>query len=227
MRRRKIMVLCIFVVCVMFMSCGTMEKQKEEIEENNTNISRKKEGSELERGLSDTASIQKNEHIDFDVAINIGDFSVSLYENEQEILSELDKAGLKYEKVEHTDNKKYNYYYNVGDGADEFIQVYFLDEECVRIRISSDEMFAHTSKGIHPRNTYFQMVEQYGDSYERHTYMGKEMYTIYRYMLRGCFHEFGIPGEATDEIYNVDVYVSGQFPIYDYGEELVMDEKFY
>lgn len=195
MRRRKIMILCIFAACVMFMACGTIERQKE--------------------------------HIDSDAVINIGDFSVSLYENEQEILSELDKAGLKYEKVEHTDNKKYNYYYNVGDGADEFIQVYFLDEECVRIRINSDEMFAHTSKGIYPGNTYFQMVEQYGDSYERHTYMGKEMYTVYRYMLRGEVIEFGIPGDATAEIYNVDIYVLDQFPIYDYGEELIVDEKIY
>ena len=195
MRRRKIMILCIFAACVMFMACGTIERQKE--------------------------------HIDSDTVINIGDLSVSLYENEQEILSELDKAGLKYEKVEHTDNKKYNYYYNVGDGADEFIQVYFLDEECVRIRINSDEMFAHTSKGIHPGNTYFQMVEQYGDSYERHTYMGKEMYTVYRYMLQGEVIEFGIPGDATAEIYNVDIYVLGQFPIYDYGEELIVDEKIY
>lgn len=53
--------------------------------------------------------------------------------------------------------------------------------------------------------------------------MGKERYTIYRYALGECFHEFGIPGEATGEIYNVDVYVSGQMPIYDYGEEIVED----
>lgn len=46
---------------------------------------------------------------------------------------------------------------------------------------------------------------------------------IYRYALGECFHEFGIPGEATGEIYNVDVYVSGQMPIYDYGEEIVED----
>ena len=67
------------------------------------------------------------------------------------------------------------------------------------------------------------LVEQYGDSYEKHTYIGKERYTIYRYALGECFHEFGIPGEATGEIYNVDVYVSGQMPIYDYGEEIVED----
>ena len=164
-----------------------------------------------------------NAQTDMDVVINIGDFSVSLYESEQEILGKLDKMGLLYEKVEDSDNKKYDYYYNIGDGEAQFIQVYFLEKECVRIRISSNETFAHTSRGIYSGNTYSQMVEQYGDSYEKHTYMGKERYTIYRYALGECFHEFGIPGEATGEIYNVDVYVSGQMPIYDYGEEIVED----
>lgn len=164
-----------------------------------------------------------NAQTDMDVVINIGDFSVSLYESEQEILGKLDKMGLLYEKVEDSDNKKYDYYYNVGDGEAQFIQVYFLEKECVRIRISSNETFAHTSRGIYSGNAYSQMVDQYGDSYEKHTYMGKERYTIYRYALGECFHEFGIPGEATGEIYNVDVYVSGQMPIYDYGEEIVED----
>ena len=163
-----------------------------------------------------------NAQTDMDVVINIGDFSVSLYESEQEILGKLDKMGLLYEKVEDSDNKKYDYY-NIGDGEAQFIQVYFLEKECVRIRISSNETFAHTSRGIYSGNTYSQMVEQYGDSYEKHTYIGKERYTIYRYALGECFHEFGIPGEATGEIYNVDVYVSGQMPIYDYGEEIVED----
>lgn len=164
-----------------------------------------------------------NAQTDMDVVINIGDFSVSLYESEQEILGKLDEMGLLYEKVEDSDNKKYDYYYNIGDGEAQFIQVYFLEKECVRIRISSNETFALTSRGIYSGNTYSQMVDQYGDSYEKHTYMGKERYTIYRYALGECFHEFGIPGEATGEIYNVDVYVSGQMPIYDYGEEIVED----
>ena len=74
---------------------------------------------------------------------------------------------------------------------------------------------------------FSSLVEQYGDSYERHTYMGKEMYTVYRYMLQGEVIEFGILGDATAEIYNGDIYVLGQFPIYDYGEELIVDEKIY
>ena len=175
------------------------------------------------RNKIDEMSNATNAQTDMDAVINIGDFSVSLYEGEQEILGKLDKMGLLYEKVEDSDNKKYDYYYNVGDGETQFIQVYFLEKECVRIRISSNETFAYTSRGISSGNTYSQMVEQYGDSYEKHTYMGKERYTIYRYALGECFHEFGIPGEATGEIYNVDVYVSGQIPIYDYGEEIVED----
>lgn len=47
----------------------------------------------------------KNAQPDMDVIINIGDFSVSLYEGEQEILGKLDKMGLLYEKVEDSDNK--------------------------------------------------------------------------------------------------------------------------
>ena len=53
------------------------------------------------------------------------------------------------------------------------------------------------------------------------------MYTVYRYMLQGEVIEFGILGDATAEIYNGDIYVLGQFPIYDYGEELIVDEKIY
>ena len=162
-----------------------------------------------------------NAQTDMDVVINIEDFSVSLYESEQEILGKLDKMGVLGINTKVNKNKKYDYYYNVGDGEAQFIQVYFLEKECVRIRISSNETFAHTSRGIYSGNTYSQMVEQYGDSYEKHTYIGKERYTIYRYALGECFHEFGIPGETTGEIYNVDVYVSGQMPIYDYGEEIV------
>lgn len=54
------MILCIFAACVMFMARGTIERQKEEMDENNNmNISGKKDSSELERELSDIASIQK------------------------------------------------------------------------------------------------------------------------------------------------------------------------
>ena len=174
----------------------------------------------------DTDSLGVEKIIDTDAAIRIGDFSVSIYESEQEILKKLDMDGLKYEKVDDSDIVACDYYYDIDDGTDGFVQIYFLSEECVRIRISCNEVFAYTSKGIHPRNTYSQMVEQYGDSYETHTYTGKEIYTIYRYKLGEYFHEFGIAGEASDTIYNVEIYVSSQFPIYDYGEELIESKDF-
>ena len=167
---------------------------------------------------TDSSGVEKI--IDIDATISIRDFSISIYESEQEILKKLDRDGLKYEKVDDSDIVAYDYYYDVDDGTDGFVQIYFLGEECVRIRISCNEVSAHTSKGIYPTNTYAQMVEQYGDAYETHTYAGKEIYTIYRYKLGEYFHEFGIAGEASDTIYNVDIYVSSQFPIYDYGEEM-------
>lgn len=225
MIRRKITILCMLAVFMMLMVWSTIKGQREEIDKNNMNTSEKIDAAEFESNLSDIYRTPKNDQINSDATINIGDISVSLYEREQEILRKLDKMRVRYGKVEDSNITKYDYYYNVGDDTDDFMQVYFLDEECVRIRISCNEFFARTSKGLHPRNTYSQMVEQYGNSYERHTYMGKEIYTIYRYMLGEYFHEFGIVGETIDEIYNVDVYVSSQFPIYDYGEELIVDEK--
>lgn len=73
-----------------------------------------------EKSIEETAAAIRNKidempnatkaQTDMDAVINIGDFSVSLYEGEQEILGKLDKMGLLYEKVEDSDNKKYNYY---------------------------------------------------------------------------------------------------------------------
>lgn len=187
----------------------------------------KKERKQLTNQKNEEAGVQNSTSssgvekiIDTDATVIIRDFSISIYESEQEILEKLDMDGLKYEKVDDSDMVAYDYYYDVDDGTDGFVQIYFLNEECVRIRISCNEVCAHTAKGIYPTNTYSQMVEQYGDSYEKHTYTGKEIYTIYRYKLGEYFHEFGIAGEESDTIYNVDIYVASQFPIYDYGEEM-------
>lgn len=178
-----------------------------------------KNGQTSMQNSTDSLGVEKV--IATDATIWIRDFSISIYEREQDILKKLDLGGLKYEKVVDSDIATCDYYYDVDDGTDGFVQIYFLSEECVRIRISCNEVYAHTSKGICPTNTYSQMVEQYGNSYETHTYTGKEIYTIYRYKLGEYFHEFGIAGEESDTIYNVDIYVASQFPIYDYGEEII------
>lgn len=81
---------------------------------------------------------------------------------------------------------------------------------------------ARTTMGIHPGSTYSQMVELYGDSYEMHSYSERIIYTIYRYSVDDCIYEFGIPDENSDTIYNIDIYLLSQAPIYEYGEEILV-----
>lgn len=80
-------------------------------------------------------------------------------------------------------------------------------------------MIPQTVRGLHQGSTYSQMLEQYGDDFETHTYAGKEIYKIYRYSVNDCIYEYGIFRENPDSIYNIDIYVPDQSPIYDYGEE--------
>ena len=47
------------------------------------------------------------------------------------------------------------------------------------------------------------------------------IYTIYRYSVDDCIYEFGIPDENSDTIYNIDIYLLSQAPIYEYGEEIL------
>lgn len=160
-----------------------------------------------------------------DYSIFIGDLSLSIYESKEDMLAKLEEAGLECKefKPDNPEEDKFDSCYNIDAG----IQIYFLDEECVRLRVIGagledlDEI-PQTARGIHPGNTYSQMVEQYGDSYESRKYVGKEIYGLFRYFADdyGYILEFGIPGENRDSIYNIDIYDSSQFPIYDYGEEL-------
>lgn len=158
-----------------------------------------------------------------DRSIMIGNISLSVNENKQDIFARLDVAGLDYSEFEPDDPEtvKYGACYNIDEVP---VQMYFLDEVCVRLRaISLDCSYGivQTVRGLQSGSTYSKMVELYGDSYETHAYVGKEVYTIYRYSINDFICEFGIPGENRDSIYNIDIYVPSQTPIYDYGEELM------
>lgn len=63
------------------------------------------------------------------------------------------------------------------------------------------------------------METLYGDSFETHSYSNRIIYTIYRYSINDCIYEFGIQ-EDSDSIYNIDIYLPNQAPIYEYGEEI-------
>lgn len=166
----------------------------------------------------------ESEQTENDCSIIMGDLTISLNESKQDIFSKLDKAGLNYSelKISDSENTQYDSFYGVAG----WFQMYFFKDECVRLRlISSDSLddlveIPQTARGLQPFSTYSQMVEKYGDSYETHSYAGKEVYTIYRYSFDKCICEFGMQGENSDVIYNMDIYILNQYPIYEYGEEM-------
>lgn len=156
-------------------------------------------------------------------SVAIGGISFSLSESRQDILEKLDAVGFAYgeSKSDYPDEAKYDFYYNIAG----CMQIYFLDDNCVRIRLihleSAADWNAQTGKGLHPGDTYFQMMELYGNDFETHVYSGKEIYTVYRYSVSDCIFEFGIFGENSEDIYNIDIYFPSQYPIYRYGEEIL------
>ena len=170
---------------------------------------------------SESSSSKTEQSLD-DCSIMIGNISLSIYENKHDILAKLDESGWDYSEFEPDDpeESKYDTCYNI----DGWMQMYFLDDECVRLRaieVDGSNRIVQTARGVHPGSTYSQMVDSYGDSYETHTYAGKAVYTIYRYSVNDCVCEFGIQGDDSYSIYNVDIYAPSQAPIYDYGEELI------
>lgn len=157
-----------------------------------------------------------------DDSVTVGDVSLSLSESRQDILAKLETAGIDYSDVQPDSSKEtsYDLYYNAAG----CLQIYFLDDTCVRIRLialnSASDWNAQTAKGLHPGDTYSQMIDLYGDDYETQAYSYKGIYTVYRYSTGDYICEFGIAGENRDSIYNIDVYFPSQFPIYEYGEEI-------
>lgn len=155
-----------------------------------------------------------------DCSVTIGDVSLSLSESMQDILSKLEAAGFDYSEVQpdSPNEASYDLYYNAAG----CLQIYFLDDSCVRIRLQKldSSVYPQTARGLHPKDTYSQMIDLYGDDYETHAYSYKGIYTIYRYSIGNCICEFGIEGENSDSIYNIDIYFPSQLPIYDYGEEI-------
>lgn len=157
-----------------------------------------------------------------DNSIIIGDVPLSIYENKRDVQLKLEEAGLEYSEFKpDNQEEKYDSCYYI----DAWMQIYFLNDVCVRLRaidVVSEGLnkIVQTARGIRPGGSYSQMVDKYGNSFETHTYAGKGVYTIYRYSISDCICEFGIQGEDSDSIYNIDIYIPSLSPIYDYGEEI-------
>ena len=62
--------------------------------------------------------------------------------------------------------KEYDSYYMIVEA----FCVYFEDDICVRLSFLNE--VPQTARGVHKDYSYSQLVEQYGDSFEKHTYAG-------------------------------------------------------
>ena len=152
-----------------------------------------------------------------DYSVTIGDLTISLYENKQDIMDKLNKTNLSYNikyNAGYVGYNEYESYYII----DEALFVYIKDDICVRLSFSNE--VPQTARGIHKEDSYSQLIEQYGDSFETHTYADHGIYQIYRYSSNDYICEFGVLPEISDAIINIEIYTPSQYPIYDYGEEL-------
>lgn len=152
-----------------------------------------------------------------DYSVTIGDLTISLYENKQDIMDKLNKTNLSYNIKYNAGYVGYNEYESYCT-IDEALNVYFKDDTCVRLSFINE--VPQTAKGIHKDDSYSQVIEQYGDSFETHIYADHGIYQIYRYSSSDYICEFGVLPEISDGIENIEIYTPDQYPLYDYGEEL-------
>lgn len=212
----------ILAISFLLSACANKNHVSEETLPDSTPINQVDTSSASESSPeSDNHSAVTDQPLD-DCSVTIGDVSLSLSESRQDILAKLEASGFDYSEVQpdSPNEASYDLYYNAAG----CLQIYFLDDTCVRIRlvnlVSAADWNTQTARGLHPGDTYSQMIDLYGDDYETHAYSYKGIYTIYRYSIGDCICEFGIEGENRDSFYNIDIYLPSQLPIYEYGEEI-------
>ncbi len=169
-----------------------------------------------------------------DYSMSIGDLTISLYESKQDITNKLNENSQNYNeydsdmKYSDSDYNKYDSYYMVGESplcmdasqwVDACLCVYFKDGICVCLE--SNNEIPGTALGIHEDDSYSQLIEQYEDSFEKHTYNAHGVYNVYLYSYKDYICEFCIVKACPDSIYGIDIYVPGLYPVYDYGEEII------
>lgn len=107
---------------------------------------------------SDNHSVETEPQLN-DCFVKIGDVSLSLSESRQDILAKLEDAGFDYSerKPDYPDEANYDFFYNAAG----CLQIYFLDDTCVRIRLQKFDSLVcnpQTARGLHPRDTYSRMT---------------------------------------------------------------------
>lgn len=192
-----------------------------------TGCSATKESSE--NGIEPLAT----EPLPGDYSVLLGNITIALYEDKQDITDKLDESGLNYNeygsemKYHDSAYNKYDSYYMIGESPlgtdpslwdDASLAVYFEDGRCVRLSLLKEEV--QTARGMRKGDPYAQFIEQYGDAFEKNTYAAHGVYDVYRYSYDDHICEFAVLADNPDFIQSVDIYVPNLYPIYDYGEKV-------
>lgn len=172
---------------------------------------------------SDAANTEQSIHYS---SFTVGDITISLYEDKQDITAKLNEAGLSYHEInsdliygEDSEDNKYDTYYAI----EKSWCIYFKDGICVRLLLRNEEL--QMVRGIHINDSASQLIEKYGDSFEKHMYNAHGVYSVYRYTFDDCIYEFMIEEEYQEKIWSVDIFVPSLYPIYyNYGDELTDSE---
>lgn len=207
-------------------SLGTEDSETKDIQSENSQT-----GEPLPESGSNTSEMERSIS---DYSVYIGNFTISLYEGKQDVTDKLKENGMDYNeydsnmKYSDSDYNKYDSYYMIGEsplGTDESqwveasLCVYFEDGICVRLELLNE--IPQTVRGVSLKDSYSHLIEQYGDSFEKQTYVAHGVYDVYRYSFDNYICEFIILEDSPDCVHDVDIYVLGLHPIYDYGEELI------
>lgn len=106
---------------------------------------------------------------------------------------------------------------------DDAVCLYFdKNEGCVRISVLMNDL-PKTIHGIGKLDYLDDVINCYGDSYERLVYVHKGIYKVYRYRDEESILEFGFHGTLAGnptQLSNLEIYHKSVDPIYDYGELL-------
>ncbi len=200
-----------------------------------------KKDPQTEDTQADELSSQSIEPLISDASVFIEDIVISLYENKQNIAAKLNETDLRYEEMDYNE-LPYNFdFYNKYDSSyyiytplesdwmmntEPSLEVYFKNDICVRLRLIDEvpKTFRGIHKDAYSSDAYSQLLEKYGDSFEKFIFAAHGIYCVYLYSFDDYICEFMILEDYPDHLCNVDIYVSGLYPIYTHEEELTEED---
>lgn len=148
--------------------------------------------------------IESEEGVLDECSVRYDDVTISLQDAKEDIIGRLIDKKIMYNETEE---------YLMLDSS---VCLYFNnDNKCERISLL--DSIPVIAKGIHKGDTISDMINQYGNDYEKKTYCYKGYYDEYRYNFEDFIMEFGVYDGDPNILLNVDIYSQECGPIYNHG----------